>query len=109
MATAVANELVTIEMTCMVCRCSVRTSGVVGLVQVASGRFLFHSVQRRAPSVHCSVRLGDQRVRWSLEVDSPVRQSGRLGVGVVCRELVNEYRVEGASGMYLCLVFRVVS
>ena len=81
MATAVANELVMIEMTCMACRCSVQTSGVVGLVQVASGRFHLHSVQRRAPLVHCSVQLGDQRVRWSLEVDSTVGQSDRLRVG----------------------------
>ena len=109
MATAVANELVMIEMTCMACRCSVRTSGVVGLVQVASGRFLLRSVQRRARPIHCSVQLGDQLVRWSLEVDSTVRQSDRLRVGVVCRELVNEYRVEGASEMYLCLVSRVAS
>ena len=109
MATAVANELVRIEMTCMACRRSVQTSGVVGLVQVASDRFRLRSVQKCDRPVHCSVQLGDQRVRWSLEVDSTVRQSDRLRVGVVCRELVNEYRVESASEMYLCLVFRVVS
>ena len=109
MATAVANELVMIEMTCMACRCSVRTSGVVGLVQVASGRFLLRSVQRRARPVHCSVHWGDQLVRWSLEVDSSVRQANRLREGVVCREQVNEHRVEDASEKYLCLVFRVVS
>ena len=98
-----------IETTCRAYRCSVRRDGVVGLVQVASVRYRPRSGQRVDRSRRCSVQSGDQLVRWSLEVDSSVRQANRLREGVVCREQVNEHRVEDASEKYLCLVFRVVS